>query len=126
MDQSVFDHSGEPPTQRRRFERLEIRCRARIHIGNRHYAGYIHNISEGGVKLTTLTPIRDSGEVFLSLPDLPPLRGQLCWAEVVDGGVSFHSSFPPELILKWARGRIGVNIASCELLVRNQPARQLT
>jgi hypothetical protein len=34
-------------------------------IGSRHYAGYLHNISRGGAKLRTITPIRKVGAVLL-------------------------------------------------------------
>ena len=44
---------------RREFPRLQIDCRARIRIGNRQYAGYLH-ISQGGAKLRTITPIPGS------------------------------------------------------------------
>src|SRR6478609_8514626 len=81
----------EPLLQRRRFSRLEIQCRARIRIGDRQYAGYIHNISRGGAKLRTITPIRRLGTVVLRLPDLPPLRCRLCWTDAYHAGVTFES-----------------------------------
>lgn len=67
----------------RRFPRHEIQCRARIRIGTRHYAGYIHNISRGGAKLRTITPIRKLGRVVLRLPDLPPLQCRLRWTDAL-------------------------------------------
>ena len=36
--------AAEPRAQRRRFPRFEVQCRARIIIGTRHYAGYLHNL----------------------------------------------------------------------------------
>ena len=65
---------------RRRFSRHQIQCRARICIAKRHYAGYLQNISRGGAKLRTITPIRRLGDVLLRLPDLPPLRCRLASA----------------------------------------------
>ena len=91
--------------QRRQFARLEVQCRARIRIGTRQYAGYIHNISQGGAKLRTLSPIRKLGKVILRLPDLPPLRCQLRWTDPYNAGVAFELRLPREELLRWARER---------------------
>lgn len=93
--------------QRREFARIQILCRARIRIGNRQYAGYLHNISQGGAKLRTLTPIRRPGHVILRLPDLPALRCQLRWTDSYNAGVSFELKLPLELLLEWALTRSG-------------------
>jgi hypothetical protein len=91
--------------QRREFARIQILCRARIRIGNRQYAGYLHNISQGGAKLRTLTPIRRLGHVILRLPDLPALRCQLRWTDSYNAGVSFELKLPSKLLSDWARTR---------------------
>lgn len=93
--------------QRREFPRFRILCRARIRIGNRQYAGYLHNISQGGAKLRTLTPIRRVGHVILRLPDLPALRCQLRWTDSYNAGVSFELKLPSKLLSDWARARSG-------------------
>ena len=93
--------------QRREFPRIHILCRARIRIGNRQYAGYLHNISQGGAKLRTLTPIRRLGHVILRLPDLPSLRCQLRWTDSYNAGVSFELKLPSKLLSDWARTRSG-------------------
>jgi hypothetical protein len=93
--------------QRREFARIQILCRARIRIGNRQYAGYLHNISQGGAKLRTLTPIRRVGHVILRLPDLPALRCQLRWTDSYNAGVSFELKLPSKLLSDWARARSG-------------------
>jgi hypothetical protein len=91
--------------QRRRFPRYEVQCRARIVIGNRHYAGYIHNISEGGARLRTITPIRKLGSVLLRLPDMPPLRCRLRWTDSYNAGVAFELALPRSELLRWTRDR---------------------
>ncbi len=90
---------------RRRFPRYEIQCRARIRIGTRQYAGYIHNISQGGAKLRTISPIRKLGAVILRLPDLPPLRCRLCWTNSYHAGVLFEMALPRSELRKWAQSR---------------------
>ena len=91
--------------QRRRYPRFEIVCRARIRIGTRQYAGYLHNIGEGGAKLRTITPIRKLGSVILRLPDLPPLRCQLRWTDSYNAGVVFELALSRTELSRWARSR---------------------
>jgi len=90
---------------RRRYPRFEIRCRARILIGKRHYTGYLHNISRGGAKLRTITPIHRPGKVLLRLPDLPPLRCTLRWTDSYNAGVSFELALTRGELANWARSR---------------------
>jgi PilZ domain len=96
----------ERPPNRRQFLRLEIQCRARIHIGTRHYAGYLANISQAGAKLRTITPIRKLGPVLLRLPDLPPLRCELRWTEEYDAGVSFAPGLTRAQLIEWLDSRL--------------------
>lgn len=109
----------EQPT-RREFPRFKILCRARIRIGDRQYAGYLHNISQGGAKLRTLTPIRRLGNVILRLPDLPALRCQLRWTDSYNAGVSFELSLAPQMLSDWARTRSTsselYNVAEAEII----------
>lgn len=95
----------QPAPQRRRFPRLDVQCRARIRIGTRQYAGYIHNISQGGAKLRTISPIRKVGAVILRLPDLPPLRCRLCWMDAYNAGVAFEIALSPAELKRWAQSR---------------------
>jgi hypothetical protein len=99
------DRSAGFRTEARRFRRHSIQCRARIRIGTRHYAGYIHNISAAGAKLRTIAPIRRPGIVLLSLPDLPLLRCQLRWSNAYNAGVSFDVPLSRRTFLAWARTR---------------------
>lgn len=94
-----------PPKQRRKFPRIEVQCRARIHIGMRHYAGYLHNIGQGGAKLRTISPIRRPGKVILRLPDLPPLSCELRWTDSYNAGVAFEVALPRKTLSEWAKGR---------------------
>jgi hypothetical protein len=104
-------HISEPRTnsgrvfRRRKSHRHEIRCRARIVIGARHYAGYLHNISQGGARLSTISPISRAGDVVLTLPDLPPLRCRLRWSDSHNAGVAFELLLPGSLLAAWLRER---------------------
>jgi hypothetical protein len=104
-------HQSDPKTwskadpRRRRFKRLEIQCRARIRIGKRQYAGYLHNISQGGAKLRTISPIGRLGNVILRLPDLPPLKCRLRWTNAYNAGVSFELPLTRSEFVEWTEAR---------------------
>ena len=90
---------------RRRVERIDLRCRARIVIGTRHYAGWIDDISCAGAQLQTLTPIGRLGSVLLRLPDLRPLQCSLHWTNSHKAGVSFELPLSVEEFADWIRDR---------------------
>ena len=90
----------------REFARPSVQARARIRIGRRAYAGYIENISEGGARIVTLTPIRDSGRVSVTVPDLKPLAGDLRWSDGCVGGVQFRFKLDPAVLHEWLGRRI--------------------
>jgi len=98
--------AARPVRERRRSHRFDIQCRARIHIGRRHYAGYVHNISRTGAKLRTISPIRRAGTVILYLPDLPPLKCELCWTDSYNAGVAFKLSLSAREFRDWAESRL--------------------
>lgn len=93
------------PSDRREFVRLSVQCRARIVIGPRHYAGYLHDISAAGAKLRTITPIGKLGIVLLRLPDLPPLKCKLRWTDSHNAGVRFETPLASAVLSDWARNR---------------------
>lgn len=95
---------------RRIANRLKLRCRARIRVGKRHYAGYVEDISTCGARIRTLSPIVGTGPVCVVVPDLPPLRGHISWIEPQTGGVCFNISLSPSTLKRWANSRLGGSI----------------
>ncbi|MGN6155576.1 MAG: PilZ domain-containing protein [Sphingomicrobium sp.] len=85
----------------RQFTRLGVQARAKIRIGKRAYAGYIENISEGGARIVTLSPIRDRGAVTITVPDLRPLKGDLRWSDGCAGGVQFRLKLDSQVLHQW-------------------------
>jgi len=98
--------SRKQAPHRREHARLAVQARARIRIGKRSYAGYIENISEGGARIVTLTPIRRSGPVTITVPDLKPLRGDLRWSDGCVGGVQFLLKLDAKALHHWLGLRI--------------------
>lgn len=105
---------AEDAPDRRTFRRCEVQCRARIVIGTRHYAGYLHNISRGGARLRTISPIGRIGTVLLNLPDLPPIRCRLQWSDSYNAGVAFELLLPDGMIADWLRSRSG-SASECDI-----------
>lgn len=103
--------------ERRKSNRLELQCRARIRIGPRQYAGYLHNISRTGAKLRTITPIHRLGHVTLRVPDLRPVHCRLCWTDSYNAGVSFELPLSSAELSEWARHRPGILDAASEWYV---------
>lgn len=95
----------------RRFERHTVRCPVRVRIGNRQYAAYLDNASEGGVKLSTRCRIIPADKVVVHIPDLPPLRGELRWASEREAGVAFPLVDGLADIAKWMERRSGIQSA---------------
>jgi hypothetical protein len=116
----AFDEA-RPTRQRRRHPRFEVQCRARIRIGTRQYAGYIHNISERGAKLRTISSIRKLGKVVLRLPDLPLLKCRLAWTDAYHAGVMFELPLTKAQLKGWVESRAAASKlnngreAECEL-----------
>lgn len=92
-------------SRRRRHTRYGVQCRARIQIGFRHYTGYLHNISEGGARLRTITSIGKLGHVVLRLPDLPPLKCSLRWTDAYNAGVIFELKLSEAELHRWIQQR---------------------
>lgn len=107
MEQAEPNSSEMPVRRRRQFDRHELQCRAKIRIGSRHYAGYVHNISRGGAKLRTISPIRKIGHVVLTLPGLPPVRCRLKWTDSYNAGVAFGLPISESAFWSWVQTRSG-------------------
>ena len=99
--------NAKEAANRRSYHRHVVECRARIVIGTRHYAGYLHNISRGGARLRTISPIGRIGRVLVRLPDLAPLRCRLQWSDSYNAGVAFDLVLSDDLIRGWLRSRSG-------------------
>ena len=92
-------------TDRRMSNRRELQCRARIRIANRQYSGFLSNLSEGGAKLRTASPIRKLGRVVLQLPDLPPLLCEIRWNDHCNAVIRFGVLLPTRVLSQWTRAR---------------------
>ena len=95
----------EPVRGRRKHPRFEVFCRARVRIGKRQYAAYLHNISEAGARLRTVCSIRKLGAVTLRLPDLEVLHCKLSWTDNYHAGVIFERPLSRTELTNWITRR---------------------
>jgi hypothetical protein len=91
-----------------------VRCPVRVRIGNRQYAAYLDNASEGGVKLSTGSRIVPADKVIVQIPDLPPLKGELRWSSGREAGVAFPLVDGLGSISQWLERRSAVPGQSSE------------
>jgi hypothetical protein len=102
-----MERNGAGGFKPRRFERQNVRCPVRVRIGNRQYAAYLDNVSDGGVKVSTGSRIVPADKVVVHIPDLPPIRGELRWASEREAGVAFPLVDGLAPIGEWLEKRSG-------------------
>src|SRR3990170_6108830 len=85
----------------RSLPRIQIDCRGQLKMGARSYGVVLQDISQGGAKVQTQTPIMDGGGLVLSLPDLPPVAGVVRWVGGAEVGISFNECIPFDQLARW-------------------------
>lgn len=84
-----------------RAPRLDIRRRGRLRIGAHYQLIELHDISQGGAKLSPAGDAKADDEVILLLEGLPPLPGLVRWRHNDVIGVTFKTSIPFEQLASW-------------------------
>jgi hypothetical protein len=106
LDDALFSWSSNDTGEVVRLPRLEVRCPARIQIGLRSYPVRLCDISEGGAKVEMRTAMKKLNSVTLTLPDLPPSRGYVRWADGLRLGIGFEEPLPHDVLAEWAESRL--------------------
>lgn len=91
--------------QRLRGPRVEVRCPAKLRVRARPMKGIILDISEGGAKVETHTPLNPNDRLTIAIPDLPPLAAAVRWTDAFLAGVAFEEPVPFEVLADWLRER---------------------
>lgn len=84
-----------------RAPRLDIRRRGRLRIGAHYQLIELHDISQGGAKLSPAGDARADDDVILLLEGLPPLPAVVRWRHDDMIGVTFKTSIPFEQLASW-------------------------
>lgn len=89
----------------RSLPRIEISCRGRLKMGSRSYSAELQDISQGGARVVTQTPLISKGDAVLTLPDLPPVAGVVRWVGGIAVGISFNECIPFDRLARWIQER---------------------
>jgi hypothetical protein len=88
-----------------RAPRLDIHRRGRIRIGAHYQLIELHDISQGGAKVSPSGDAQVADEVILLLEGLPPLPGIVRWRHDDTTGITFKTSIPFEQLAAWVPGK---------------------
>lgn len=94
---------------RRSSPRISAAAWATLRTGGRTFGAELCDISPTGVKIRTRKPLSPSSPALLTIPDLPVMRGFVCWNEGQVSGVMFEQPLPIPVIAKWVSERRRVN-----------------
>jgi hypothetical protein len=70
----------------RRATRIDVNYNAIAQVGDEEIAVQIFNLSARGFRLHSHAPLEEGEEVLLVVPKLPPVRGQVRWANGCEAG----------------------------------------
>ena len=69
-----------------RPSRIDVFYDALVKVGDEEIAVQIFNISARGFRLRSHAPLEEGEEVLLIVPKLPPVRGEVRWANGCEAG----------------------------------------
>lgn len=84
-----------------RAPRLDIRQRGRLRVGAQYQLVELHDISQGGAKLSPAGEAKPEDVVILLLEGLPPLPAVVRWCRNDMLGIVFKTSIPFEQLAAW-------------------------
>lgn len=88
-----------------RAPRLDIRRRGRLRIGAHYQLVELHDISQGGAKVSPAGDAEAAADVILLLEGLPPLPGIVRWRQDDMIGITFKTAIPFEQLASWVPGQ---------------------
>ena len=88
---------------RPRMPRVEVRCLATVREGAELHRTWVRDISQGGLKIQSRTPLTVTADVVVSLPGLDPQPGVVRWADGESYGVGFNRLLPLANLVDWLK-----------------------
>lgn len=88
---------------RPRMPRVETRCLATVREGADLHRVWARDISQGGVKIQSRTPLTVTADVVVSLPGLEPQPGVVRWADDDFYGLGFNRLLPLTTLIDWLK-----------------------
>lgn len=90
---------------RPRMPRVETKCHATIREGANIFRVEACDISQGGVKIRTQAVLPQGTDVVVTLPDMDPQAGIICWSSNGFAGINFNRLLPLRHLLDWLQAR---------------------
>jgi hypothetical protein len=92
---------------RPRMPRIEVQGFATVREGASTYRMRTCDISQGGLKVETLTVLPRGSDVVVMLPALAPMPGVVRWVEDGFCGITFNRLLPLPLLVNWLQEQRG-------------------
>jgi len=96
---SLISASGDGP--RPRMPRIEVQSAAWVREDGTMHRAQALNISQGGAKVTSRTPLNVGSDVVLTLPGLSPIAGVVRWEQDGAYGLTFNRSLSLPALVAW-------------------------
>ena len=90
---------------RPRMPRVEVRCLVTVRDGADLHRAWACDISQGGLKIQTKTPLATGADVVVSLPDLEPQPAVVRWSEDGFYGITFNRLLPLATLVAWLQAQ---------------------
>ena len=92
---------------RPRMPRIEVACFATVREGATTYRIHARDISQGGIKLETLTMLPRNSDVVVTLPGLAPIPGVVRWVDDGFCGITFNRLVALPQLVNWLQEQRG-------------------
>ena len=86
---------------RPRMPRVEVNCIASIREGARVYRMRVRDVSQGGIKVESMSFLPLRGDVVATLPGLEPQPSVVCWSNSGCYGITFNKLLPFSELVGW-------------------------
>ncbi|HWJ38402.1 MAG TPA: PilZ domain-containing protein [Sphingomicrobium sp.] len=95
--------SASDGTPKPRMPRIELECIASIRQEGEVWHARVVNISQGGIRLESSTPLVLNGDVIVSLPGLHSAAGVVRWKDGNYYGIGFNRSYLVDELMAFLR-----------------------
>lgn len=89
--------------RRARRPRIQIDRAARVRVGSDVLMVHVHDISQGGIKISSDHPLVVDSDVVVTLDGMRPLAGIVRWARDGQYGISLLQVIPIAELCEWLR-----------------------
>lgn len=101
VERALAAGEGDEARTRRRLPRFDVDCPGRLQLGSRFHAVRLRNISQGGARVDARKGLGAEGAAILTVPDLPPLRGEVRWVDESAIGLRLEEIIPVDVLAHW-------------------------